>query len=520
MENKQVEIAMRRTSISLAIVALLLCGQSFGHAMGPQGEIVAPGVTAPVPQAGQPAPGMILPVPEQMQPTPAAVSEPAITPQPATVPQAVATPQTPHPAATYQGDASMFQPQAMPGGYAPAAGQGVWNQPLPGGPTDPSCAVPGCALCGAGTACPKGWYVDQRVRIMTHPKPRAKSFGSWQTLEVNQLNQLVLVRSPATSSRSLPFDLSSSYEVTIGRYLGLDTYNRDHFLEFTFYGTNHWGAAGTVIANEENEGFLDADGNIVSSSGAWVTRGVFGNIYGGSDKAAGFNRADSQSSEYRSSLNNFEINLQMRPRARADRLVLHKNGKWRRQCQEGIFCNWLAGARIFSMNESYQFQSTANFAYFDQNGDPEGTGTSRASYQTTAHNTLIGLQAGPNWTYRKCRAECGVGAKAAAYINFAEQQTWIDISGAAGDRFSNGDDLDIDATLTKNTSAVSLELDFHASYKVRPNFILKINYELLYIAGLALAPEQVNMGFDESLTIGTGGALLFQSATLGAEYTW
>ncbi len=487
-------IAMRRTLISLAIVALLLCGQSFGQVMYPQGESLAPGnITpmpgdiAPVPQVGQPSSGMALSAPELIPPAP----------------QPGATPQLVQPPTTYQVDPSMMQPPAMPGG-----------------PTDPSCISPGCALCGVGTARPKDWYVDQRVRIMTHPRPRKKTFGAWRTVGLNNLGQLDFIFTPATDSRSTPFDLSSSYEVTLGRYLGLDTYNRDHFLEFTFYGTNHWGAAGAVQANEENEGFLDAAGNVVTSADAWVTRGVFGNIYGGRSSAAGFNRADSQSSEYRSSLNNFEINLQMRPRARADRLVLHKNGKWQRQCQEGFFCNWLAGARIFSMKESYQFSSIADFNYFNNAGTFLFAGTSTASYRTTAHNTLIGLQVGPEWIYRKCRAECGVGVKAAGYINFAEQESWINISGASNDLFSDFQNMSVNGTRAKNTSATSIELDFHASYKVRPNFILRANYELLYIAGLAIAPEQIDMGLDQSLKIGTGGSLLFQSATLGFEYIW
>ena len=239
-------IAMRRTLISLAIVALLLCGQSFGQAMGPQGESLAPGnitpipgAIAPVPQVGQPSSGMALSAPELIPPAP----------------QPGATPQLVQPPTTYQVDPSMMQPPAMPGG-----------------PTDPSCISPGCALCGVGTARPKDWYVDQRVRIMTHPRPRKKTFGAWRTVGLNNLGQLDFIFTPATDSRSTPFDLSSSYEVTLGRYLGLDTYNRDHFLEFTFYGTNHWGAAGSVLASEENQGFLDAAGNIVSSADPWVIR--------------------------------------------------------------------------------------------------------------------------------------------------------------------------------------------------------------------------------------------------------
>lgn len=435
-------------------------------------------------------------------------------------PQAGAISQPGQPTMIYQPDPSMLQSQSMMNGYGSVEGPNPWNHAMSGSSTGPPRACPGCALCGAGTACPKRWYADSRLRIMNHPRPRKKVFGAWRNIGLNDLRQLDYLFTPATSSRSLAFGISSSYEITLGRYLGLDTYNRDHFLEFTFYGTNHWGTGASVRANNENEGYLDAAGNVVSSEDAWVTRGVFGNIYGGPNEAAGFNRASYQWSDYRASLNNFEVNLQIRPRARADRLVLHKNGKWQRQCAKGTFCNWMAGVRLFTMNENYQFHSTANIDYYNNAGAFLVAGESRASYRTRADNTLLGLQFGPDWTYRNCRAEFGMGVKAAAYINFAEQESWINISGAGSDFFSDGQNVDFNGTATANTVATSIEMDFHASYKVRPNLILKINYELLYMAGLALAPEQVDMGLDQSLRISTGGSLIFQSATLGAEYNW
>ena len=114
----------------------------------------------------------------------------------------------------------------------------------------------------------------------------------------------------------------------------------------------------------------------------------------------------------------------------------------------------------------------------------------------------------------------GLGVKLAAYVNFAEQETGINISGADADPYSDQQNLNVNGSVAKNTCATSIQMDFHAAYKVRPNFILRADYELLYMAGLALAPEQVNMGLDQSLNIGTGGSLLFQSAMLGAEYSW
>ena len=42
------------------------------------------------------------------------------------------------------------------------------------------------------------------------------------------------------TTRSVPLEPGAGYEITLGRYLGRDSDNRDHFLEFTYYGGNAW----------------------------------------------------------------------------------------------------------------------------------------------------------------------------------------------------------------------------------------------------------------------------------------
>ena len=387
------------------------------------------------------------------------------------------------------------------------------------GVANPFGVGPCCALCGSGKCCPKNWYVDQRIRIMTHPKPRGDVFSSWhtqQTFPTTSGDVTVDVFTPAITSGGTPFSLSANYEITLGRYLGLDTDNRNHFLEFMFYGTNRWGDGHGVISSADETGVIQSVGETP------VEWGVYGNLNGGRSTVAGFNRADRQWAEYSSSLNNFEVNLRMVPRSRADRLVLHKNGKWRRECQRGVVCSWLAGVRLFTLDENFNFHSNSTINYFTivDPTTPTDTNVATATYRTTTNNGLLGLQVGPEWVFRQCRAEFGMGARGAAYINFAEQQSWINVSGAAGDVFSDGKDVDLYQSLSRNGAAASIQLDFNASYKVTPNFILKASYELLYMAGLALAPEQVNLDLDESINVNNGGTLLFQSGTLGFEYLW
>ena len=67
-----------------------------------------------------------------------------------------------------------------------------------------------------------------------------------------------------------------------------------------------------------------------------------------SPDVAGFSRATDQDIQYTSRFDNFELNLLMRPRPRNDRLVLAKNGRWRREAQTGCFVSYLLGARTLA----------------------------------------------------------------------------------------------------------------------------------------------------------------------------
>ena len=68
----------------------------------------------------------------------------------------------------------------------------VWNEvkpahppvPAPGGGTY---SIGPCdQVTGNGYCCPKEWYVDQRVRIMHHPKPRGTVVGEFGTTGIGQ----------------------------------------------------------------------------------------------------------------------------------------------------------------------------------------------------------------------------------------------------------------------------------------------------------------------------------------------
>lgn len=442
-----------------------------------------------------------------------------------------------------------FQAESAMSSFAPGSMENSWNQQPPMVEANPNGIGPGCVLCGGGKCCPKSWYVDQRIRIMTHPKPRSSGLGKWRSTVISLTTRQAQF-SYSTPAISTTFNLSASYEITLGRYLGLDTDNRNHFLEFTFYGTNRWRTANDMLSRletmerynitykEYTQGASDPAGYPKEYEFESYDLGVFGNLFtNGRKDVAGFNRADSQSAEYSSSLNNFEVNLRMVPRSRADRLVLHKNGKWRRECQRGMVCSWLAGVRLLTLNENYDFRSHSTINYYNDQptdpnypptqfpevntlGPPDSTNEAEGRYRVRTNNGLLGLQAGPEFIFRQCRAEFGMGATGAAYINFADQESWVSVTGAEGDVFSDKQDFNFHESFSRNNCAVSIQLDFNASYKVRPNFILKASYELLYIAGLALAPEQVNTNFNGATTINTGGSLLFQSGRLGFEYLW
>lgn len=449
-----------------------------------------------------------------------------------------------------------------------AAGDFILSQYVPGetsywldGPgSAPSGLGPCCEVCGEGNSCPPEWYVLQEASVLTRSKPRRIPL-TFELFNVEQLQQqgsailrvsLGLTAVMQATTGTLGFDVAPGYGATLGRYLGRDTENRDHFIEFSFSGLNSWEDShsingfrftqNTKVSIPVTVGVEDDEGDLVPVTQTVTFPADIGSLirpfstleFGiepWTDPTGGFNRADRHSMFYTSDIDDFQFNARIRPRSRADRLVLHPNGRWRRECQPGWYNSYLFGFRVMTMHERFEWHSSGaiqNYMYvpaetaegeeyprqlgqFTPFGDPVPVS---GDYLIRTHNDLVGLQIGGDWIYRKCKWTWGMRAKAGPFMNFSDMSSRLHINAQAAQLVPVVDDegeptggwavvggdpwlpagtenVDIPYLVRRSGAALLAEVGFVGSYKIRPNLTLNAAYDFMWITGLALAPEQL-----------------------------
>lgn len=481
---------MRRTSISLAIIAVFLTVPAMAQQRAPM---------PPTPPIDQ-------------QPYPTAEVIPSGTPTGVVGGAALAPqPEPSYPAS--QDPQNVWGPEKSANPAVSAPGGGLYSV----GPCD--------EVTGDGYCCPKEWYLDQRVRFMYHPNPRKRAVGQIGVVGVSQefneaLQQYEFVPKMVTHDRmsasAAALPVTAGYDVTFGHHLGRDEQNRDHFVEFSYYGGNTWDQASSLQYTDTIE--VDNTDTIYPNSDklpAGVTA-TYKNLFSPSNPdIAGFNRADNQDIRYTSRFDNFELNYRLTPRTRQDRLVLQKNGRWRREAQTGFITSTLFGLRGMSLDESFRFFSEGTI---DFTGNPSAHTT--GTYDIHTRNDMVGLQIGGDCTWRKGPAEAGLRAKGGAFFNFADQHSIIQTTGAANDLLSNQIDLDEHESAHEADIAGVIEFGLTTSYQLRRNMTVHAGYDLMWINGLALAPEQTSFHTGDVANLKRNGLLMMQSLSLGLEINW
>lgn len=519
---------MRRTTFRLAIVAWLLGGTAWAQEYAQ--ELIAPQPVA----SAQPTVQSTAPAAPPASNAPASDS---LTPDYGTTP--------PHqkwqPMEVITPIPDVTTSNALPSDGAMPEGQilmpGTMVQPRPHGPC--------CEKTARGYCCPPNWYLDQRARVMSHPKPKETPIGGYGGIG-QAYNGIQFVDvfgiDYAMTGRSMAFGPAAGYEITIGRYLGRDAENRDQFLEFTYYGLNQWDEDFAIHQTDrptaQGAAFLNPSlYPIADNLGAFQTE-TFGNLYTIFDnRLAGFNRVDDLHERYESRFDNFELNVRIRPRMRHDRMVLYQNGCWRREAQDGCVYSFLVGARGMSLDEGYWLNGSGQVVV--NNYDPEGvlidstTATTRGEYNVRTHNDMVGLQIGGDIVVRKGFLELGTRAKGAIFVNFADRLSSMVSTGGLDDPMGDVDLYDASGPYTNVNNQYSeyhtdrsrdaaglLEVGFTASYQVRANLVVHAAYDMMWLMGVALAPEQVNGRIGSPGRVENGGVLFMQSLSLGLELDW
>ena len=358
-----------------------------------------------------------------------------------------------------------------------------------------------CDFLGKGICCPPTWYTEQQIRVFTRTRSREKRLSSEYLPEIS-----AEVGSPVSRERlntsSVFFDGAEGYYTTIGRHLARDSENRDHFGEFTFWGFNSW-EEWNMASGPTMSAFGFTFGSLVSPFGP--SFGIFDSPVGG------FNRAETHLFRYQSNIDNWELNGRIRPRIRKDRLVLQPNGRWRREERAGAHYSFLYGLRVISLGERSLFQARGRIT------DGVDTFNTFGDYHVQTGNNLVGLQIGGDMIYRYNKWSGGFRGKVGAFVNSAHHISTIASGGTDpfAEEFPNH-------RLSDSGSTVAGVIEFGATgkYMITPHFWLTASYDLMWLTGLALAPEQMEFDRVPSGMLNAGGTLFYHGLTAGFEWTF
>lgn len=376
---------------------------------------------------------------------------------------------------------------------------------------------PGCSVCGGGSSAPPDWYMEQDVRILNRSRPRDVGI-SWQFASETTR----VAGDERMNSRTATPNISGVWGMRFGHYFARDTRNRDHFIEFSFWGLNNWQDQAQVSGNRMR--VVNSKGEKIATHGDLFSGYAVENVLDNTNATVavlngtimpGFDQADFQTTYYSSSTNNFEINGRISPRGREDPLVLHPNGKWRRECQQTTRMSYLYGLRFFQLNETFRLHSEARTDIYDPTtGALIDSQFNTGDYGIVTHNNLLGLQVGVDMIFQKCRWNWGVHSKIGPFVNFADQISNIS-SGPEG-----APDYIRRMAWSKHGAALLAEMGFEASYRFRPNLVGRASYDFMWVSGVAIAPEQLQYEVQPIQRINTNGLAFFHGVTMGLEWLW
>jgi hypothetical protein len=275
--------------------------------------------------------------------------------------------------------------------------------------------------------------------------------------------------------------------LTLGRFLFRDESNRDHNVEFVAFGGGNW----------SQDGRLDGTDLVVPIQLAGIN--------------PSFSGATSSQYRYDSWFNSFELNYHLRQRMLKDRMELEPSGQWVRRAQPTKTYSVLAGMRYFNLDEHVNWQAFGIDDSDDDADDDEEDGV----YDVQVGNHMIGTHMGLSSAYETARWSIEGRVKGGMFLNMIDLDSSFDL-----DTNSGGTAPDGSTDLQGDKLAWIGEAAFIARYHIRPNFSLRAGLEVMHLASLAFAPNQIDFVPSGSPYISMGNEAVYLGGSIGFESYW
>lgn len=390
-----------------------------------------------------------------------------------------------------------FVQQAQPGAPPPPADA---PEPIPNVPGAPNVTPGTPTMVYASTAAPAEPYTF-RVPVQgvyAHLEGAWLKRGTTSFISLGQ--QLDLTSSPGTpivrnelSTKSIHFDLEPGMRVLLGAAI-----NENSAVELTYMGLHLWSAEARVVNGAHPNFANPADRlsspffHVRSEASAGLSNGL-----GATGRGIVYSFA------YRSFFSGGEAHY-----------------RWR--IDDYPWLTALAGMRILSVAENAALRGF-------EPGNPAANEDDVETTTAETANLLTGFQVGATinaleWDNLSLLSEI----KGALYVNSASQRLRNQVFVA--DTLTPPAPTPLNILETRAALASTIEWSIQGRWEVATNVVLRAGYQCLYVAGLALAPNQFNnIGSDIANgvnKVGRGkalhhdGDLFLHGPTAGVEIYW
>ena len=282
--------------------------------------------------------------------------------------------------------------------------------------------------------------------------------------------------------------------LTVGRFLFRDTSNRDHTVEFTYFGGGEFGQNSVLLADDGLAGSL----------------GIPISVDGAADVS--FSGATDTAIEYQSRFNSVEWNYVLTSRLSRDRAELQPNGDWIRRTNVDWTYHALFGFRYFDLNEDVLWTAT-DIA----NGNINGGVAADGVYDISTDNDAFGPQFGGGLTYESDRFNVTFAGKIGVLANSVQSNQVLSFTDSAagtpvaGVGFADGD--------RENTLSFLGQFNLTTRWHLRPNLSIRAGYEALLLTALGLAPPQIDFN-PEDARVSVAGDSFYHGISMGLEGYW
>lgn len=351
-----------------------------------------------------------------------------------------------------------------------------------------------------------GSPLTENLAMHTNYPATLESTGTWlrRGLWYADLDAVVMTRTWDNDGIDLVFDVSGALDRTrrleesspdadgsarlaLGRFLFRDQKNRDHTAEMIVLGGAEWVDKGSITASTGGFLFIPTQLNAGST-------------------LPSFAGANDMSYSYSSHFNSFEWNYNVTQRMRKDQMQLGPDGEWTRRAAGGWTQSYVAGLRYFELQEDFDWLANG----FDGD-DSSGEMNIRSS------NNMFGVQFGHGLTYETDRWNISLFSKHGMYVNDARSTSNLAFNDITAGGAFDGEGFANEGH--ENSLSYLLQAGITGRYHLRPNVSLRVGYELLYMTGLALAPNEISFDGTQALA-GVSGDAFYRGFTFGAEYFW